>query len=305
MRTKILRILVVALALGLTGTPAAAFLEALQCEMNPLYDYCLADKIADIAASLPSKKTADLNLVFAFRALHVAHRSEAERKYRPPSPGYFKGKVRSSTMDTVIDALHQAFHKKDFAKAEELVAGIASKGAQRLARQYLAEASLRAGRKKEAIDLLKQVRTGVESIKKSSARLQPLAEIAWLQARAGDLASARETMRAAQDIANSHPIAQLRPLFALDLAATESILDGDALAQKRVESALAALKALPGAPPGFDALIRSVAVKSYGRMGLAKEGVEIGTALLPEVKSLEKERQLPVYRNLFDAGFAF
>ena len=132
-----------------------------------------------------------------------------------------------------------------------------------------------------------------------------MADAAWLLATADDDESAAEAVSALLEIANSHPIAQLRPIFALEAAAAEGRLLGIEFGVARIDAALEALGALSNLPPGFAIETQAIAAKNYGRLGLTSEGRALAEQVRSAIDEVDPSRPGAVLRNLMEAQFPF
>ena len=74
-----------------TAPAQALFLDALTCELDPLYDRCLALGLQDFAENLPRGAAKDRAFVASFAGLHFAARTESERDF-PPDPAVWDGR---------------------------------------------------------------------------------------------------------------------------------------------------------------------------------------------------------------------
>lgn len=286
-----------------TAPAQALFLDALTCELDPLYDRCLALGLQDFAENLPRGAAKDRAFVASFAGLHFAARTESERDF-PPDPAVWTDGV-SELMASVVRVLDLALRRENFEAAAAEVDAISPGTAQLLALRYLGEAHILFGAPADAVPILQRYLADISNISSPPSRLGHLGNVAWLLAEAGDEESAAQAVAALLEIANSQPIAQLRPIFSMDAAAAESLLVGTSAGAARIEAALDALYALSNLPPGFTVETQAIAVKNYGRLGLTSEGRALAQQVLTAIDEVDSDRQGEVLRNLMEARFPF
>lgn len=294
-----------ALALFTAPPPAHAFLDALTCGMDPLYDLCVSFEIEERAGDLPRGFQRDRAHLDAYLGWHFAHRDLSDLAYRYPDPAQYRDDIAAEEMQRIVSAVHAIMIEEDADAAEAEIGAIERASIQRLAYVTLSRAFLHTGDNERALAHLRLYRDAVETIERPPARLQPLADLAWYFARAGDTESATESLDAMLAIANSHPIAQLRPIFSVEAAPAEYLLDGEEAALARIEAANDELEAMSNLPPGFEAQTRSVFAKAYGRIGHPREGRANAQTAITGIDELEPGQQVSILRNIFDAGFEF
>ena len=201
-------------------------------------------------------------------------------------------------MASVVRVLDLALRRENFEAAAAEVDAISPGTAQLLALRYLGEAHILFGAPADAVPILQRYPADISNISSPPSRLGHLGNVAWLLAEAGDEESAAQAVAALLEIANSQPIAQLRPIFSMDAAAAESLLVGTSAGAARIEAALDALYALSNLPPGFTVETQAIAVKNYGRLGLTSEGRALAQQVLTAIDEVDSDRQGEVLRNL-------
>ena len=289
---------------ALIAVPAQAlFLDGLTCELDPLYDRCLALELQDFAENSARGAVRDRAFVAAFSGLHFAARTENERNF-PPDPAFWTDGV-SAPIASIIRILDLAARQDDFEAALAEVEGMNAGTAQLLALRYLGEAHILFGEGADAVPILQRYLTDIGNIESPPSRMGYLADAAWLLASAGDNESSSEAVSALLEIANSHPIAQLRPIFAMEVAAAEGVLLGVESGAARIDAALEALGELSNLPPGFAVETRAIAAKNYGRLGLTSEGRALAEQVRSALDEVDPSRQGEVLRSLMEAQFPF
>lgn len=285
--------------------PAGAFLEGLICGMDPLYDLCVSIEIENQGSDLRPGFQRDRAFLDGYAGWHFAHRNEADRDFQIPDPVHYRGVIASGEMDQIVTALHNILVENDPAGAEANIASIERASIQRLAYSTVARAYLFTGDNERAVVHLNLFKAAIEGIEKPPSRLQPLADLAWYFAQAGDTEGANENLQAMLAIAQSHPISQLRPIFAVESAPAVFLLEGEDAALARIAAARDELDAMSNLPPGFEAQARSNIAKAYGRIGHKQEGRVSAQRVLALIDDLETGQRVAILRNLFEAGFEF
>ena len=231
-------------AIMLLAMPARAqFLDALTCGMDPLYDRCLAWELLDFAEDLPLGAAKDRAMVASFAGIHFSARTESERNF-PPDPAFWTDGV-SESMASVVRVLDLALRRENFEAAAAELDAINPGTAQLLALRYLGEAHIWFGERSDAALILQRYLADISNIESPPSRLGYLGDAAWLLASAGDDEAAAAALAALLGVANSHPIAQLRPIFSMEAAAAEGLLLGTSAGTARIETGLDALSACP------------------------------------------------------------
>ena len=285
------------------------FLDDIICELDPLYDNCLVKQLRTLTLETDGGMTPggarDRALVFVFAGFHFDHRSADEKSINLPDPVAYSDRIRSDDLEQVIWVIHVALFDDDFVSANEAVDEIVDREARVLALRYLAEGHLRFGKPSAAIPVLARLRTEIEMLGSPPSQIEPLGTTAWMQALAGDFVGASATIAAIMAIGGSHPIEQLRPIFSQEAAAAVGLTVGLDEGQAMLEEALNELNALSNLPPGFMPETLAIAAKTFGRMGLAERGEEIGALALSMIDEVAEERRVDFLRNLIEAGFDY
>lgn len=304
---------------GASEAPAQLLnLDELYCELDPALDYCIARQLGALAESLDPSAERDKAALFAFVGKYLTHRTDDDIRLFPPEPGYYAQFTSSNQIDYVIYILDLTLNP--YREATLLGTPNAELSAERIAEadlrlgemepglprllayRYMAEAHLRFGDPAAATTYVATLADEIAAIESRSARIPYLSDLGWLQARAGMADEALATAAEIVAIADTHPIAQLRPVFALEAAAAEGLAGGTELGVARLAAAQEAMDALAGAPPGFVALTTAMLAKNYGRLGLladARPLVERATGLIDDV---EPDQRPDFLRLLMEAG---
>ncbi|MBO6716335.1 MAG: hypothetical protein JJ913_00110 [Rhizobiaceae bacterium] len=297
----------VASSLWLAGaaTPSHAFLEALWCEMDPLYDLCLTRRIEQIGETLPPGATRDRSLLRGFAGWYFSSRSADEIAVRSPDPSYYRNLIGHVEVDALVTAMHQIIYAENPNAAEATLAPIQTPAIRLIAERMVARSYLFVDDRERALQHLSAYREAIGELDRPQRKVQPLAELAWFSGQAGDEDGAREALNELLAIAASHPIAQLRPIFAIEAAPVEFLLDGEAASLARIDAALAELNAMTNLPPGMRPHVLAQAAKSYGRIGRDELGRPLASEAMSGLEGLETGMQLNILWDIFNAGFDF
>ena len=300
--------LAAALVLGSTPPATSLFLDAVFCEIDPLYDNCLVTRLKDYVLSGDGATpgiTRDRSLVTVFVGYHLDHRTDGEKLLSLPDPDFYIPLILSDSLEQVIRVVHYALFRDDFTGAEDVALAIDDDGARRLALRYLAEAHLRYGDPAAAGPLLDLLQAEINGIQPPPARIESLGALAWLYALADNIDGARAAVDEIIGIGSSHPLSQLRPIFSQEAAAAEGLIDGIEAGRTRVEAALTELRAMSNLPPGFLPETLAVSAKNFGRLGLYAEGRAIAAEALAMSHDVDPDRRGEFFRNLIEAGFVY
>lgn len=301
------RAAIAATATALVAVSAEAqFLDALTCGMDPLYDYCLANRLTDFAEQgMPDGVPRDQALIAGFAGIHLSHRSEEERTAYPPDPSYFRSAATTELGDTIITLIDQVLREEDYAGAEAGLVAIDPGPGRSMALRYLAEGHLRYGDPATGRALVDDLAAEIDAIPNPQARLAYLPDLAWLHTLAGNNDAALAASEAIVAIAETHPIPQMRPIFAISAAVGEGAALGSEAGVARIEAGLESLDSMDGLPPTFLAETYAIAAESYGRLGLQSEARTVGNRALDRMTDVDLERRWTVLRDVMEAGIAF
>ncbi len=308
---------------GLAASPVEApaqllNLEEVWCELDPALDYCIDRRLLALVGTLERSVARDKATLFAFVGKYLTHRSDDDIRLYPPDPGYYDQFTNSDQIDFVIYILDLVFNpygrptplgtptwdpsEEQIAEANQHIAEM-DPGLPRLyAYRYMADFLLRFGTAEMAAPYIAALADEIAAIESQSARIPYLSDLGWFQARAGMTEEALATAASVVAIAETHPIAQLRPIYAVEAAAAEGTAGGVELGAARIAAAQEALDAIPGAPPAFVALTTAIIARNYGRLGMldeARASVEQALAMIDEI---EPDQQPDFLRMLMEAG---
>lgn len=304
-RRRAIAIVVAALALNSTGAQAQ-LLDAVICGMDPLYDYCLANRLTDFAEQgMPNGVARDQALIASFAGIYFSQRSEEEQSTYVPDPSYYRAAATSDLGDTIITLIDLALREENYEAAAAELDAIEPGPGRLIALRYLAEGHLRFGDEEMGLALIDRFAEEIGAIPNPQSQLGYLPDLAWLHAIAGAEDAALAVSEEIVAIAESHPIEQLRAIFAIPAALGEGVAYGTEAGAARIEAGLEALESMDGLPPALLAETYAIAAENYGRLGLVSEARQYGNSALNLILEVEVERRWRVLRDVMEAGIPF
>lgn len=318
--TAVLLATVLLLAALVPGKAEAQLLnlDEVFCELDPALDYCIARQLSALAANSEPSTSRDKAALFAFAGKYLTHRGDEEIRLYPPDPAYYDQFTNSNQIDYVIYILDLVLNpyggttllgtptwEPSAERVEEanLRLNEMDPGLPRLlAYRYLAESLLRFGTPELAAPYVEALADEIAAIEEESTQIPYLSDLSWLQARAGLTEEALTTAAAIVAIAETHPIPQLRAIFAVEAAAAEGIAGDAALGRARLTAAREALDAIPGPPAGFVAITNAMFAKNYGRIGMLEDARALVEETLPLIEDVELNQAADFLRLLMEAG---
>lgn len=283
----------------------AQFLDALTCGMDPLFDYCVANRLGDFAEQgMPNGPARDLAIVASVAGIYFSHRSEAERTF-VPDPAYYRAQTTTDTGDALITMIDQVLRQEDYAAAAERLDAMEPGVGRLTALRYLAEGHLRFGDSAIGQELIDRFAEEIAAIPSPQGRLSYLPDLAWLYGLADDPDSALAVAEQIVAVAETHPITQLRPIFAISAGFGEGIALGADAGVARIEAGLESLAAMDGLPPTFLAETYAIAAENYGRLGFETEARSLANSALNLFDEADPERRWHILRDVMEAGIPF
>lgn len=293
------------LSLIIPARPAHAFLEGLQCEMDPLYDMCIGIEIERTADPMERGAIRDTAFLAAYTAWYFSHRSDAEKKARPPKPSHYRAEIKSRSIDQTVTAIHRILYEKDTAAGLAEFDQTEGKIQRLVSYPYIIIALLQRDESDAVDKSFEDYATLIGTIRSPGRRLAAFAEMAYLASGADRPMQAQKAIASFRATVAKHPSAEFRTLALVDIAPSEFLVSGGNDGTQDLVAAARLLTSMTGLPVKIRANALARIARANGRIGDTVKARAFGRKAYNLLSELAAKDKLAVLEILFQAGIAF